>query len=339
MSLLVSASALQQYEKKNTQTKPVDTSRRKLGSSSYLNKYDFLMSKYSQDPNFNLEMLRTAYDLGEQDSYLSLLEQNKGKTLSDQFYDPAYYNYESMMLELYKSSADNEVKTPRTQEFLNTETGKWEVQDLGEMTDAQYIQYQLDRSYEIRAEELQLQLETWRKDQMSVAQKVWHTTLATGAEFGEGVLSAASGLIDFAVAMSGPLPGLNLYAANGFKGNYLDVFVDYFTTKGLTAAEKKIVRAALDEYERTHSYIRNIDGSYTGAGQYLAGISNSIGMMVPAIITGGVAGVAGLPSWVGQAVFYSSVFSTNLYEVVTNPETIDSPSWAKILNAGTRAGV
>lgn len=341
MSLLVSENLLQQYNKeKAISARATDTApqTRKFATSSYLNQYDPLFTKYSQDPNFNIDMLKTAYDLGEQDSYFALLEQNKGNTLSKNFYDPAYYNYESMMLELYKGTADNTKKTQRTQEVFDSASGQWIEQDLGEMTDQQYIQYQLDKSYAARAEELQLQLETWRKDQMSVAEKVGHTLVAGTFEFGEGVLSAAAGLVDFLVAMSGPLPGFNVWAANGFEGNYLDAFVNYFAEQGLTAAEQRTIRASLDEYERLNTYVRDIDGSYTGFGQYWAGISNSIGMMVPAMITGGIAGAASLPAWLGQTVFYSSVFSRNLYENATNPETADSPAWTKIANAGVRAG-
>ena len=69
--------------------------------------------------------------------------------MSDQFYDPLYYNYEGTMLELYKTSADNNnVKFCRKYDLrqINIE------ESIGEMTDSQYIQYQLDNLREDRSQ-------------------------------------------------------------------------------------------------------------------------------------------------------------------------------------------
>ena len=343
MSLAIAESLLQQYNKKSpyTRTQPInstaDQSSKKFGTWSYANMYDALYEKYSQNKNFNVNMWHQAIKLGEQDQYLAFLEQNKDNTLSEQFYDPQYYDYEAMMLEMYKPFADATNLEERFTETYDYATQKWVETSLGEMSDQEYIQYQLNQTREARAAEITKDLEQWRKDQLGWWGQFGHDVLATLAEFGEGLLSGLTGLLDV-VLMLGTVGQIANWTYDG-DGNYLDAFVDYFGENGLTAAEKRSVRAALDEYERTHTHFRDIDGNMTGVGKYVAGIANSIGMMVPAIIvnyfTGGVYGLA----WMGTATFYASIFSNNMYENATDPSRVNSPSWLKITNAAVKTGV
>lgn len=324
------------YARTSSISPTANQNAKRFGTWSYANTYDALYEKYSQNRNFNMEMWHQAIKLGEQDQYLAFLEQNKDSVLSEQFYDPQYYDYEAMMLEMYKPLANAANKEERFTEIYDPVSQRWTEESLGEMSDQQYIQYQLDQTRQIRAAEITRDLEQWRKDQLGFWGQLGHDVLATGAEFGEGLLSGLTGIIDFvaAVGTGGALP----YAMNDFEGNYLDAFVDYFGENGLTAAEKRTVRAALDEYERTHTHFRDIDGNMTGIGKYVAGIANSIGMMVPAIVvnlaTGGVAGL----SWMGTMTFYASIFSNNMYENATNPNVTNSPSWLKITNAAVKTG-
>ena len=342
MSMQAAASLLQQYNKKSPYKRNVidskaDQSNKKFGTWSYANMYDALYEKYSLNKNFDVNMWHDAIKLGEQDQYLAFLEQNKDNTLSKQFYDPQYYDYEAMMMEMYLPFADNTKLEKYTQDVYDPASGKWVTEDLGEMTQRQYYEYLLSNTRTAQEQQITKDLEQWRKDQLGWWGQFGHDVLATLSEFGEGLLSGLTGIIDFVAAVG--TGGLLPYAMNGFEGNYLDAFVDYFGENGLTAAEKRTVRAALDEYERTHTHFRDIDGNMTGVGKYVAGIANSIGMMVPAIIvnyfTGGTASLA----WMGTATFYASIFSNNMYENATNPNTANSPSWLKITNAAVKTGV
>lgn len=342
MSMQAAASLLQQYNKKSPYKRNVidskaDQSNKKFGTWSYANMYDALYEKYSLNKNFDVNMWHDAIKLGEQDQYLAFLEQNKDNTLSKQFYDPQYYDYEAMMMEMYLPFADNTKLEKYTQDVYDPASGKWVTEDLGEMTQRQYYEYLLSNTRTAQEQQITKDLEQWRKDQLGWWGQFGHDVLATLSEFGEGLLSGLTGIIDFVAAVG--TGGLLPYAMNGFEGNYLDAFVDYFGENGLTAAEKRTVRAALDEYERTHTHFRDIDGNMTGVGKYVAGIANSIGMMVPAIVvnyfTGGTASLA----WMGTATFYASIFSNNMYENATNPNTANSPSWLKITNAAVKTGV
>ncbi len=332
MSLLYAENLLRQYNKNtnaiNTTADNVNRGGQRFFTESYLNKYDALYNRYKDNKNFNIQMWHQAFKNGDQDTYLAFLEQNKDTELSTQFYDPMYYDYESMMLELYKPFA--------SATELDTDTAKV-VKDLGlESTitnDQAYIQYQLEQVRAQRNEEITLDLEQWRKDQLGWWGQFGHDIAATLAEFGEGLFTGLAGIVDVIIS-----PFYATAAAIGGE-NGLDAFVDYFGSKGFTAAEKQSVRAALDEYERTHTHFMDINGNVTGVGKYVAGVANSIGMMVPAIIanyfTGGVASLA----WVGPTTFYASIFSGNMYDNANNPYTANSPSWLKITNVAVKTGI
>ena len=343
MSLIIAQDLLRQYNKKspyNTTSSidsTADQSNRKFGTWSYANMYDALYDKYSQNKNFNMNMWQQAVKLGEQDQYLAFLEQNKDNTLSDQFYDPQYYDYESMMMEMFLPFADNTKVEKYTQDVFDQATGKWVTEDIGEMTQRQYYQYLLSNVREARAAEIERDIEQSRKDQLGFLKQLGGDINATLGEFAEGLLSGLVGIVDFVAAVG--TGGLLPYAMNDFEGNYLDAFVDYFGENGLTAAEKRSVRAALDEYERTHTHFRDIDGNITGVGKYFAGIANSIGMMVPAIVANYLTAGAYSLTWVGTTTFYASIFSSNMHENATDVSRANSPSWLKITNAAVKTGI
>lgn len=309
---------------KSVTPSPSDASKKRFGTWAYANKYDAMYDMYSQNKNFNVDMWRDAFSYGEQDNYLALLEQNKDNALSNAFYDPQYYDYEAMMMELYLPVADDSKLETYTKDVFNAASGKWETEKF-QMTQRQYLQYTLDNAREAKRIEIQRGLEQERKDNMSFWQKFGHDTAATLGELGEGLLTGIVGTIDFVGGL-----GYALAMAPG-EDTFADAFVRYFGEIGLTQMEKNTIRRALDEYERKNTHFRDIDGNLTNVGKYFVGISNSIGMMLPSILlaipTGGTS-LAFLP----QLTFYTSMFSNSMYETATNPATKDSPSWTKILN-------
>ena len=333
---------LEQYNKNNPYRKIAsaaptsNTNRQKIGTWSYANMYDALYDKYSRYRNFNANMWHEAIKLGEEDQYLAFLDANKDTVLSDQFYDPQYYDYETMMMELFLPFADASKTEMYTQSVYDPVSGGYVDEEIGELTQRQYYEYLLNNVRTLREQEITRDLEQWRKDQLGFWGQLGHDVLATFGEFGEGLLSGLVGVVDF-VAAVGTL-GLMPYSMNGNEGNYLDAFVDYFGENGLTAYEKRTARAALDEYERTHTHFRDIDGNITGVGTYVAGIANSLGMMVPAIVTAYFTSGTSL-AWMGSTTFYASIFSNNMYENATNPALTNSPAYLKITNAAVKTAI
>lgn len=336
MSLQKAEALVRQYNKDLYQNKATaisddKKSNRISGTWSYMNMYDALYDKYSQNKNFNINMWRDAIKLGEQDNYFTLLEQNKDNTLSSQFYDDEYYDYESMMMELYLPLADNTKLEKYTQDVFNNATGKWETQDLGEMTQRQYFQYLLDNDRAIKAQEIQRQIEQDKKDAMDFWETIGSDALATLGELGEGILTSLTGLIDV-------VGGLGYATYKGIEAGdgWTDFFIEYFGEVGLTQYEKETVRAALDEYERTKTHFRDIDGNITGVGKYFVGIANSIGMMVPSILLAVPTGGTSL-AWLPQVTFYTSMFGNSMYETATNAD-LTGPAWVKITNTALKTG-
>lgn len=295
------------------------------GTWSYTNIYDKLINDISIDKNFNVDMLQKSILSGAQDTYISLIQKNAGKDLDWHFYDDRYYDYNTAMLELYKIEADDTNLVDRVVQQFNPQTGQYEEVSLGKMSDKDYIQYQLDNAYAIRDLQIEQELRRQERENMSTAEKVGHTIGATLAEFGEGVLSALAGLLDFIAAPFAAFAGM----AEG--KSWEDAYVDYYAEDGLTAMEKETVRAEMDKWlvEKTLFYDDN--GNPTWAADWIGGLANSIGMMIPSIVINAVTG--GAASGVAFASFYASIYSSNLYTNATDPATADSPSWLKIANA------
>lgn len=325
MALEQAAAMLQSYNNTNKVTenrKGIDSRANqvnKFASSSYANPYDYYADQFNNTQNFKNELWQTAFELGEQDELIALLNANKDRTLSKEYYDDMYYDYQTSMLELKLPFLDNEKEQERFENQFNSETGEWEEVSIGDMTEQQYVAYVLEQQRKARAKEIKFTAEKLRKDNMSWWAKFGNTVLATAAEFGEGVLGALISLVE-TVAYSPWYIGGTLQ--NVFTGNddLLESYVNYMAEDSLTAMEKEDIRAQLDEWERTSTFMRDIDGSITWAGKYFGGIANSIGMMIPAIVanavTGGSASLAGtaFAKVVGTGTFYASIFSSNIVE-------------------------
>lgn len=339
MALQQAAALLTQYNNTNgvtTDKKGIDNRAEqinKFASSSYANTYDFYAQRFNNTQNFRDDLWQTAFQLGEQDELVALLEANKDRTLSKEYYNDLYYDYQTAMLELKLPFLDNEKEEERFENQFNPETGEWEEVSIGNMTEQQYVTRVLQQQREARSYEITRKIEQLRKDNMGWWAQFGNTLLAGLAEFGEGLLSSLTGLLEFVATSPWQLVGLGQQLfTGGQQTDILDAYVDYMANDSLTAMEKDNVRAALDEWERTSTFMKDIDGNITGWGKYLGGIANSIGMMIPAIIanvaTGGAAGV-------GMVAFYGGVFSSNIVESSrANP---DSPSAVVYLNTATKA--
>lgn len=332
------ATLLRQYEDfakkqrgidvKADSVEPTESTRepnRLSGTWSYTNIYDKLINDISMDRNFDVDMLQKSILSGAQDTYISLIQKNAGKELDWHFYDDRYYDYNTAMLELYKSEADDTNLVDRVVQQLNPQTGQYEEVSLGKMSDRAYIQYQLDNAYAIRDLQIEQEVKRQERENMSTGEKVGHTIGATLAEFGEGVLSALTGLLDFIAAPFAAFAGM----AKG--ESWGDAYVDYYAEDSLTAMEKETVRAEMDKWlvEKTLFYDDN--GNPTWAADWIGGLANSIGMMIPSIVINVATG--GAASGVAFASFYASIYSSNLYTNATDPATADSPSWLQIGNA------
>ena len=268
MAMSTAANMLRSYnekDKKEVIGTEADGTKKGIGSWSYANPYDALYEKYKSNKNFNAQLWHDAVERGEQDNYLAFLEKNKGTDMSTEFYDPEYYDYESMMLELYLPFANKEnVDELRTHNVFDQVNHKWVEEDIGKMSDYDYLQYQIKEARALKSAQIQHQLDQDHKDEQGFLKNLWTHTAATGMELGEGIISALAGLGDLFGAL-GYASARNI--GDAIRGENMDdtwswgdYFVEYYG-KGLLASEKEVLRAQLDEYERTHTYFRDVDGN------------------------------------------------------------------------------
>lgn len=333
------ARLLQLYNKNTDTSNTIDTKSENVTKEptlslqhKYGNPFEILYNQMKTNKNFSNRMYEEALKEGTPDVYLSLLSENKNNTLSSQFYNDDYFDYYTNLTELMLQNADRTNEIDRKVTMIDNITGEEYEESLGKMSDYDWYNYQLVQSRERKAQELILEQERLHKENMSGWDKFWNTIDAGMLEFGEGILSAGAGLLD----------SLWVWASSGIEAavegeEWADKYVEWMGSKSLTALEKQNVRAALDEYERLNTFIKDIDGNATTLGSWYAGILNSWGMMVPAMLTNMV-----LPG-AGTYTFYLSIYSNNLYENATIRQNAleqghDSPAGIAIANAAIKSG-
>ena len=340
-ALIQATAALQALNEQRKQKKSVKESTsadKKLLSVSryYGTSNEMFRDMFSGTKNYNEQMYGEAAKRGELSTYFALLELNKDNTLSDDYYDPLMYDYDTYMAELYRPEVDDTEKTLEerfTQEF-DPATNSYKEVSIGKMTDRQYLDYTIEKNREYQRQDIEHQLQAYQKESMSGWEKFWNTTGQILTEFPVGIGEALVGLVDIFGAL-----GYSTVTSIAEGKNFGDVFVDYYGDIGLTAQYRESVRAGLDEWERRYGWAKDIHGNNTSVGGALASISNSFGMMIPSIAIGALTGGATLPFTkipVAFTSFYVSMFSGNMYENAINEALDKNPSWSLILNAALK---
>lgn len=331
--------ALNEQRKQKKSVKESTSADKKLLSVSryYGTSNEMLRDMFSGTKNYNEQMYGEAAQRGELSTYFALLELNKDNTLSDDYYDPLMYDYDTYMAELYRPEVDDTEKTLEerfTPEF-DPATNSYKKVSIGKMTDRQYLDYTIEKNRKYQRQDIEYQLQAYQKESMSGWEKFWNTTGQILAEFPVGIGEALVGLVDIFGAL-----GYSTVTSIGEGKNFGDVFVDYYGNIGLTSQYKESVRAGLDEWERRYGWVKDINGNNTSVGGALASISNSFGMMIPSIAIGALTGGATLPFTkipVAFTSFYVSMFSGNMYENAINEALDKNPSWSLILNAALKS--
>ncbi len=341
-ALIQATAALQALNEQRKQKKSVKESTsadKKLLSVSryYGTSNEMLRDMFSGTKNYNEQMYGEAAQRGELSTYFALLELNKDNTMSDDYYDPLMYDYDTYMAELYRPEVDDTEKTLEerfTQEF-DPATNSYKEVSIGKMTDRQYLDYTIEKNREYQRQDIEYQLQAYQKESMSGWEKFWNTTGQILAEFPVGIGDALVGLVDIFGAL-----GYSTVTSIAEGKDFGDVFVNYYGDIGLTAQYRESVRASLDEWERRYGWVKDIHGNNTSVGGALASISNSFGMMIPSIAIGALTGGATLPFTkipVAFTSFYVSMFSGNMYENAINEALDKNPSWSLILNAALKS--
>ena len=302
-----------------------------LARDVYANPTEAMYQKYKDSPYFSRRFMNEAMQRGESDTYFALLSSlGKDAKLDARFTNDDYYDYERMMTELYKeASADDTKKIERFDNVYNPQNDAYEPTSLGLMSEKEYLDYEIGKAYALKQDAIKRETDRLHKEQMSGIAKFGATVGATLAEIGEGAIAAGAGLVDaLAVPFAATQNSLSDWS------NWFENIIDYYANDSLTALEKQSLRAAMDEWERTDTFMRDIDGNYTTVGKYLGSTANSIGAMIPSMLIGAIPVVG---QTVGPASFYGYIISNYLFDNATNPKLKDSPAWLKVGNAALNA--
>lgn len=303
-----------------------------ITTSSYENPYEELLTKYKDTQNFSNRMWDDALSRGEQDTYLDLLSKTSGIQMSDKFSNPAYYDFDANMLEMYSHVADDKEKKTSSYEVYNPETKKIETAVTEPMTERESIVRELEQYRKNQDAVLQYNFEKVFKNNLNWLQKTLGS-IATGAgSVATGAVGASVDIADFFAHIARGIGAV----AQGY--DYAEGVEQYYRDDSLRGKVEQGMKADLIDYARRRSFYMDIDGNWRGIGQELWGIGESVGQMLPSVATSFALGGV-LPSAVSSilfknsAMFYTSVYSSRIYENVTNDKLIGTPAALKIGNA------
>ena len=303
-----------------------------ITTSSYENPYEELLTKYKDTQNFSNRMWDDALSRGEQDTYLDLLSKTSGVQMSDKFSNPAYYDFDANMLEMYSHVADDKEKKTSSYEVYNPDTKKIETAITEPMTERESIVRELEQYRKNQDAVLQYNFEKVFKNNLNWLQKTLGS-IATGAgSVATGAVGASADIADFFAHIARGIGAV----AQGY--DYAEGVEQYYRDDSLRGKVEQGMKADLIDYARRRSFYMDIDGNWRGIGQELWSIGESVGQMLPSVAASFALGGV-LPSAVSSilfknsAMFYASVYSSRIYENVTNDKLIGTPAALKIGNA------
>lgn len=303
-----------------------------ITTTSYENPYEELLTKYKDTQNFSNRMWDDALARGEQDTYLDLLSKTSGVQMSDRFSNPAYYDFDANMLEMYSHVADDKEKKTASYEVYNPETKKIETTTTEPMTERESVLHELEQYRKNQDAVLQYNFEKVFKNNLNWLQKTLGS-IATGAgSVATGAVGASADLADFFAHIARGIGAV----AQGY--DYAEGVEQYYRDDSLRGKVEQGMKADLIDYARRRSFYMDIDGNWRGIGQELWGIGESVGQMLPSVAASFALGGV-LPSAVSSilfknsAMFYTSVYSSRIYENVMNDKLIGTPAALKIGNA------
>lgn len=311
--------------------------------SNYLNPYEKIYNDNLLNRLFDNKLWNEALKRGPKnlDAYIGILN-NEEDVPNKQFMIDNYgvnvlsddYILDSLFNEVYNKKK-GDTATERIVE-VEDENGNI-VQETRLMTDYDYTKYMIRQQADVQLEKIQIQRDQQMKDlENGFVKFVNSYIIAPTLEIGAGALQGVYGLINL-------IEGIGLSIARWDAEGFREAFTnDSFNFE-------KTIGKSLVEYERMRTDLRDVYGNATGVGKYVIGISNSIGLMLPSILTAGLASgasaagiigstAASVISKVGQVGYWVGMAGMNMTEKFKNKEFYDTSAWQIVLTESVKAG-
>lgn len=167
---------------------------------------------------------------------------------------------------------------------------------IKENADLQYDQWLLDQARE-------------RKNSMNGFVKVLGDIASVGTSFAYGLIDQVANIGDVFGSLA-----VATEAAIVDDANWLDAYA-------ASLSHDPMIDPILDgivNFESNYTHMRDVNGNYTTLGKYIGGVGNTLGMMVPSIVTAGLLNKAGVSEkvidGVSSGMFYTGATSGNIAE-------------------------
>lgn len=295
----------------------------KLGNN-YFNTYEQQKSMLSSNRFFNDDDWVRAAKTGELDQYINALTLSndviKDADKFNETYNTKFANSDTRLAALYNEVYADRDKLVRRERPLLNESGAQIVKDGVpqyedyEITDYDYYKEHIKQQNDALQAKYEAQLEQERKDGMSAIVKGLATVPAIATETISGFLKQIDNLSSSIVG-----------AVNAFDKDYNnpDGNLNYIDRliKNYGKGDARIFDDFIEELERfeeRYSYMRDLDGNYTGFGKYAGGVATSLGQMAPSMLVSMGLGKLGAPQKLIEAlstsVFYQGITVQNIQE-------------------------
>lgn len=174
-------------------------------------------------------------------------------------------------------------------------------------SDYDYYKSMIKENSDIKYQEWLVEQSNERKNSMNGFVKVLGDIASVGTSLTYGLVDQVSNIAD----VFGSLAVATENAIND-DANWLDAYAASLSHDPLTDP----ILDGIINFESNYTHMRDVSGNYTTLGKYVGGVCNTLGMMIPSLVTAGLLGKAGVGekviSGISSSVFYTGATSGNI---------------------------
>lgn len=292
-----------------------------LRISSNASPYETARYRLQNNPLYTDDMWLRESKSGSLNEYISALDAiDTSERGLQSFYDAYNYEYATetdKIAALYNEAFANRGNSDAVRVGVLKDADGNPVFDAnGEVKTYEYTASDYDYYKSLIKENADMQYDQWlldqareRKNSMNGFVKVLGDIASVGTSFAYGLIDQVANIGDvfgsLAVATEAAIVDdakwLDAYAASLAHDPMIDPILD-----------------GIINFESNYTHMRDVNGNYTTLGKYVGGVSNTLGMMVPSIVTASLLNKAGVTekvvNGVSSGMFYTGATSGNIAE-------------------------
>lgn len=327
----------------------------------YLNSYEAAHNLLSKKELFKQSQWELSAKKGDLDTYITLLANEDKIKDKQKFYKDFNYQYlddRDQITALYTELFSDRTNVNKDAfKYVQNEFGDYVQDEKGELlkeftnvSDYEFNKYLLNEKSKKGYEKYLRQQEQERKDSLSGFEKAFNTVLAIPGEFAVGVLDQVDNVFNSMAAIG---EGVNSAIKTGDINKAWKSIVNTNAHDTWRLFEQLGVQDWIIDFERRYSDMRDVDGNYSNFGKYAGSIANTLGMLIPSILTskftGGVSKGLGAnfstSSTISKAtsslVFYQGMTAGNVKDIYREmaKTNVSIPSGAILANASIKSAL